>query len=365
MAIKMEKTEQVKISIIVPVYNMEKYLASCIDSLISVPMQNIEIILLNDGSKDRSLEICQNYAEKDCRIRVYSHPNRGLGPTRNRGITLAAGKYLAFVDSDDFVDISALEEMLQKAEEKQLDVVQAETMTFVDGKEEKNLRKSLAHVKDYSITDEESKEVFFEQYYFKRIYSHNACDKLYRAEFVNKNRLEFGDNKRIFAEDNWFQLQVLFHNPKIGFLNVPYYFYRQQNNSITHTYQKDFVKRHEQMIIDYEKLIGENKCEKKVSELLSFDGLIMDTMNFFRSSGEKDFRTYMSESSAIINSQVLSANIKNITSDKAYQYYNGNHAKRIFILIISCLYRFGNYTLAHRLIYVIYHNRYVKEKDSE
>ncbi|HBH6553357.1 TPA: glycosyltransferase family 2 protein, partial [Enterococcus faecium] len=93
----------VKISVIVPCYNVEKYIDECINSLINQTLKDIEIILLNDGSTDNTLAILKKYEKLDSRIKVYEHKNMGLGPTRNRGIKIANGEFLAFVDSDDFV----------------------------------------------------------------------------------------------------------------------------------------------------------------------------------------------------------------------------------------------------------------------
>ena len=92
-----------KISVIVPVFNVENYLAHCLDSIINQTFQDIEIIVINDGSTDRSLEIINTYEKLDKRVKAFSHVNRGLGPTRNRGIEIAKGEYLIFIDSDDFI----------------------------------------------------------------------------------------------------------------------------------------------------------------------------------------------------------------------------------------------------------------------
>ena len=92
------------VSVIVPVYNVEKYLKKCVDSILSQSYQNIEVILINDGSLDGSGEICEAYAQKDERIKYITQNNSGLGKTRNRGVEEASGKYLLFVDSDDYIE---------------------------------------------------------------------------------------------------------------------------------------------------------------------------------------------------------------------------------------------------------------------
>lgn len=111
------------ISIIIPVYNVEKYLEECIESCINQTYKNIEIILINDGSTDKSLEICQKYANIDNRIIVKSIPNSGVTHARNVGIGLSKGDYITFIDSDDFVDRNFCEVLLKPFLNKKIDIV--------------------------------------------------------------------------------------------------------------------------------------------------------------------------------------------------------------------------------------------------
>ena len=104
-----------KVSIVVPVYNVEKYLKRCVDSLIEQSYSNLEILLVDDGSKDSSLSICKEYELKDSRIRVFHKENEGLGLTRNYGIERATGEYITFVDSDDYLTSDAIAAMLDRA----------------------------------------------------------------------------------------------------------------------------------------------------------------------------------------------------------------------------------------------------------
>ncbi len=100
-----------KISIIVPVYNVENYLKKCLDSIVNQTFKDIEIILINDGSTDNSLNICKEYAKKDHRIRLINKPNGGLSSARNVGIDLSTGEYLGFVDSDDWIALNMYEKL--------------------------------------------------------------------------------------------------------------------------------------------------------------------------------------------------------------------------------------------------------------
>ena len=111
------------VSVIIPVYNVEKYLNQCLDSVIAQTLTDIEIICVNDSSTDGSLGILEEYEKKDKRIRVVTQPNSGAGAARNRGLSMASGKYLSFLDSDDFFEPDMLELAYQKAEEDSADFV--------------------------------------------------------------------------------------------------------------------------------------------------------------------------------------------------------------------------------------------------
>lgn len=112
------------VSILVPVYNVEKYLPRCLDSLVGQTFTDLEIILINDGSKDSSLKIAREYASHDPRIRIYSYENSGISKTRNRALSHAQGEYIMFVDSDDFIDLKMVETMVETARREKADLVQ-------------------------------------------------------------------------------------------------------------------------------------------------------------------------------------------------------------------------------------------------
>jgi glycosyltransferase involved in cell wall biosynthesis len=113
----------VEVSVIIPVYNVEKTLRRCVESILTQTMQDFEIVLVNDGSEDGSGKICDEYKERDNRIKVIHKYNEGLGPTRNAGFALAQGKYIYHCDSDDWIEKNMLEEMVKVAEENNVDMV--------------------------------------------------------------------------------------------------------------------------------------------------------------------------------------------------------------------------------------------------
>ena len=112
-----------KISVIIPVYNVEDYLEECLDSIINQTFKDLEIICINDGSQDNSLNILEEYAEKDNRIKIITTKNQGLSAARNRGLENITGDYVYFIDSDDYLELTAFEELYAVSEEKSLDLI--------------------------------------------------------------------------------------------------------------------------------------------------------------------------------------------------------------------------------------------------
>ena len=132
--------DAVQVSVIIPIYNVEKYLEDCINSILEQTFQNYEAILVDDGSTDKCGEICDEYAKKDSRIKVVHTENQGLSEARNTGILLAKGKYLAFVDSDDFVRNDFLQKLYEAIEKSEADICEA---NFVYAFTEKNIKAQI------------------------------------------------------------------------------------------------------------------------------------------------------------------------------------------------------------------------------
>ena len=137
------------ISIIVPIYNAEKYLNKCIDSIINQTKKELEIILINDGSTDNSETIIKKYDDK--RIKYFKNKNQGIGKTRNFGIDKATGKYIMFLDSDDFLELNACEKMYEKAEKEKLDIVVCDYYRYFDNGTKEEVK--LPDFKNSSLKD--------------------------------------------------------------------------------------------------------------------------------------------------------------------------------------------------------------------
>ena len=194
-----------KISVIVPVYNVEKYLSRCIDSLIRQSYSNIEILLVDDGSKDESLSICKEYEAKDSRIHVFHKENEGLGLTRNYGVEQATGEYITFVDSDDYLTLDAIDSMVKKAVETDADVVIA-SHYYKNKKQEIELSERL-----YCGT--EIKEILMVHMMGNNgnqldALTYTAWGKLYKKEIFTKNRLLFPSERKLIWEDLAFSVEA-------------------------------------------------------------------------------------------------------------------------------------------------------------
>lgn len=181
----------IKVSVIIPVYNEEKYLRQCLDSVINQTLKDIEILCINDGSTDRSEEILREYEKKDKRIRVFEHPeeSHGAAEARNIGLENARGKYLSILDSDDFFEPEMLEETFQLAEKNDLDIIAFGAWIY-DEKTEKNT--SVGWILNYSgvksdtvFSSQALKEVLF------RISDGMAWNSLFRTDFIRSNSISF------------------------------------------------------------------------------------------------------------------------------------------------------------------------------
>jgi len=209
-----------KISIIIPIYNVEKYLSACVESIIHQTYQNLEIILVNDGSTDACPQICDEYATKDQRIKVIHKTNGGLSDARNAGYEKVTGGYLAFVDSDDKVALDLYQNLIETSILYNADIVECGFLKFQD---EKDLEKTIEHNKVEEFETEKALELLLKED-LKQV----VWNKLYKSDVVNNLLFEKGK----IHEDEFWAYQIFARAKKIVRVNKALYFYRQQNDSI-------------------------------------------------------------------------------------------------------------------------------------
>ncbi len=219
-----------KYSIIIPVYNTEKYLNKCIDSVLNQTYSNIEIIIINDGSTDKSLELCNQY--KDQRIKLFTHENRGVSYTRNIGIDNATGEYIIFVDSDDYIENNAIELINEKIQNSDLDLIQFAFSTFEA--EEMPIAKNVFTEK--VISDSINEKI---NYMIEREVINSIWNKCYNTNILNKNSIRFAEDIKI-GEDLIFNLEYFSYISNFDILNVNLYNYRLNvANSLTKKYNEN------------------------------------------------------------------------------------------------------------------------------
>lgn len=217
-------------SIIIPVYNVEKYLCACLDSVINQTFFDWEAVCVNDGSNDGSAVILREYAAKDNRFRVVEQPNAGLSAARNTGLKYAAGDYVLFLDSDDWLETNALETLAGNLDD--------EDMLCFSG------RRYLELDDRYLPSDQLEERVYHSgmDYYNENALRHRdfafVCVvlRLYKRSFLEKKALRFKEG--IFHEDNLFTPQACFFAQRVKVINRCLYDYRVRDNSITTTYNE-------------------------------------------------------------------------------------------------------------------------------
>lgn len=217
------------ISVIVPVYNAESFLSRCIDSLLSQTLQDIEVVLVDDGSTDSSKAICERYAANDNRVKIVSQSNRGVAMARQAGIDAARGVYSIHVDPDDWVEQTMFEEMYAKAVEEDADMVICDFMVdFAD--------------RNYVASQEVGKcepDDCLNRMMYGKIHG-SLCNKLIRSDLYSRYKICFFDGIN-YCEDYLTCVQLFIQGVRISYIPKPFYHYDQvvNNNSATRRYTKD------------------------------------------------------------------------------------------------------------------------------
>ena len=228
-----------KFSIIVPIYNVEKYLPQCVDSILNQDYADFELILVNDGSLDDSLSICCQYAEKDTRVRIINKPNKGLTSSRKAGARIAKGEYVICVDGDDYVEQGYFSCVARSLDEFNPDILTLSHFSLEDGKKilHKNLVvQGLLQDKEY----EDIRDKFIYDYTDKNIsnpgiITYSLWCKVVRREIYTKAQ-ELVDDKIVIGEDMLCSLYCLKFAKSMICLEDGFYVYRILNNSMMHSY---------------------------------------------------------------------------------------------------------------------------------
>ncbi len=211
------------VSVIVPVYNSEKYLEKCLDSLQKQTLKNMEFIVIDDGSKDKSFEIMKKYRKKDKRFKIYSKQNEGVGITRNMGLKVAKGEYIGFVDSDDYVSKNYFEELYKTAKKYDAEVSVSSNVVEFDG---------VSYQKKWRAIYKYRNKMFFDDFSFLIMDAGEQWDKIYKKSFLDEYNIKCYD-KRLWFEDIWFSTLVAVYAKSVAVSKEGSYFYRVREGSLS------------------------------------------------------------------------------------------------------------------------------------
>lgn len=259
----------IKVSVIVPVFNTEKTLSKCLDSLINQTLSDIEIIIINDGSTDKTQTIINKYSKKDKRIKTYLIENAGLGNARNQGIKHSTGKYISFVDGDDYIELDMLEQLYNKAIEDNSDIVECDFYWIFPNKT--RLDKANYYADQANIMTDIRVMV---------------CNKLFKKELITSNNIKFPVGLKY--EDIAFTYSILPYAKKISYVPIAMYYYVQSGSSLIN-HQTEKVKDIFSIIDELISFYKTNKLYKKyINELEYLAVKILLGSSFYRILGIED-----------------------------------------------------------------------------
>jgi glycosyltransferase involved in cell wall biosynthesis len=305
----------VKVSVVVPVYNVEKYLPECLDSILSQSLEDIEVICVNDGSTDGSPDILKDYESRDSRVKVITQENRGLASSRNVGMDLACGEYITFIDSDDYFTENALNTLYDVSKRTDADFTIFKLLDFDDETREtsKNSYFDMPFLKkfeNHTFNHDDVGERFFN-------ISATAPGKMFKREFIDQ--LRFPED--ILFEDTPFTLEAVFMAEKMYFLDEYMYMRRIRKDSITHSnfsrfsdcidifnMMADIARKYEEYDLYKEKLFTQ-----RVSNTYSrFSQITEEYKDEFFSKAHDDFTSKREEFERSIDFDKISPRIKHI-----------------------------------------------------
>lgn len=263
----------IKVSVVIPIYNVELYLKEALDSIINQSLKEIEIILINDGSTDNSLNIIREYEEKDKRVIVINQKNQGQSVARNEGIQVAQGKYIYFMDSDDYVDLDTLELCYQKAEKEKVDFLFFDAISF--SKDLKVNKNKFIYDRNGLVEKIQTGKEYLKKLIQIKKYKCSPCLHFININYLKNNNLCFYPG--IIHEDELFAYKLYLNAERVNYINRKFFKRRLRENSTMTTLKS------EKNIIGYLTVARELKkvleFEKGVEKIKLINIRIVDIVN--------------------------------------------------------------------------------------
>ena len=307
-----------KISVIIPIYNTANYLEDCLNSILSQTLKEIEIICINDGSTDNSLEIIQHFVEKDYRVKIINQTNKGPSEVRNIGIKYAKGEYLFFMDSDDYLDKSSLLELYSLSKKNNLDILYFEYEQFNDIKNINNQNIESSKKQDNNERIYKGIDLFIKME--KKKFNSSPCLQIIKKEFYEKNKFVFYPG--IIFEGRLFFLTSILQAEKTSYINKTFYKFRIHSNSMTKKKTK-LIELYSYLIIycEIQKLTEKINLKEEAKNLIIKDikKLENEILRIYSNNNEESIKLKLNQTLTIyqniqLNHILQKENLNNVKS---------------------------------------------------
>ena len=328
------------LSIVVPIYNAEKYLDRLINSVLDQNLDSFELILINDGSKDNSLDVMKKYS-KNKNIKIIDKPNSGVSSTRNLGIKTAKGKYITFIDSDDYYRENSLNKVIEKIKLKSELIVFSSK--YINEKDEesdlflqKNIFKKIDNnygIEGYILGDNE------------KIYGNCIWNKIYNLDIIKNNNISFCENQTI-AEDLLFNIEYFQCISYIQTVSISVYNYCYNSNSITHLYNNKYLDEYLKTAGNLEKILNKYEYINKSDTIIKF---FLNTFSYIIDNEvlSKSVNNSIKRLKKYFECTLIKDNIKDVD----YKLFNKREQKKYRIIRLRLYNLFFFYLKVRRCIY--------------
>ena len=331
----------IKVSIIVPIYNVEKYLNRCMQSLLNQTLKEIEIIMVDDGSPDRCPQMCDEYATKDKRIKVIHKQNGGLGYARNSGMEIATGRYIAFIDSDDYVDVDMMEKLYDVASKRSLQAVFCGTVIIGENNEVVG-----KHIEEDVYTECRSNEkcrvLALESVATRNNYSvgtkHmiSVWHSVYDLSFLRQNSITFCSERDFISEDMIFDIDFFSKANRIAFVPESYYYYCYNGTSLSRTFNLNLYDRCKRHYKELLRRLSVNKFSETDLDV-AHKYMIVKTYDYIQDLFKKES-----------NRSTRNKKISEILSDSIWKSINHSSVRRY----LQYRYRISLFLFANKLYWI-------------